>query len=60
MYRMLQTREFECQTHLQTVERLGKELNVQKQVLDEEQKEKQLLQEEMSRRVSNLEAKLKV
>ena len=57
---MLQTREFECQSHLQTVERQGKELNVQKQVLDEEQKEKQLLQEEMSRRVSNLEVKLKV
>ena len=57
---MLQTQEFECRSHLQTIERQRKELNVQKQVLDEEQKEKQLLQEEMSRRVSNLEAKLKV
>ena len=57
---MLQTREFECQSHLQTIKRQGKELNVQKQVLDEQQKEKQLLQEEMSRQVSNLEAKLKV
>ena len=57
---MLQTQEFECQSHLQTIERQRKELNVQKQILDEEQKEKQLLQEEMSRRVSNLEARLKV
>ena len=57
---MVQTREDKCQRHIQTIERQARELNAYKKSLDEERDAKQLQRNEMLKRTSNFETKLKV
>ena len=57
---MLQTRGDKCQRHIQTIEKQARELNAYKKSLDEERDAKQLQRNEMLKRTSNFEAKLKV